>query len=34
MNAIKLKEKNGYKIKIIGVETFDDVINYLNKIDE
>ncbi len=34
MDAIKLKEKNGYKIKIIGVETFDEVINYLNKIDE
>ena len=31
--AIKLKEKNRYKIKIIGVSTFDEVINYLKEIE-
>ena len=30
--AIKLKEKNKYKIKIIGVSTFDEAIDYLNKL--
>jgi len=27
--VIKLKEKNNYNIEIVGVSTFDDVINYL-----
>lgn len=30
--AIKLKEKNNYKIDIVGVSTFDEVIDYLNKL--
>ena len=29
--AIKLKEKNNYKIKIIEVKTFEDAIDYLKK---
>lgn len=29
--ALKLKKKNNYKIKIIGVSTFDEVIEYLKK---
>lgn len=29
--ALKVKKDNNYKIKIIGVDTFDEVINYLNK---
>ena len=29
--AIKLKEKNNYKIKIIEVKTFEDAIYYLKK---
>ena len=29
--AIKLKEKNNYKIEILGVSTFDEVIEYLTK---
>lgn len=31
--AIKLKEKNKYKIEIVSVETIDDAINYLRGID-
>ena len=27
--AIKLKEENNYEIEIVGVETFDDALNYL-----
>ena len=31
--AIKEKEKNKYNIKIYGVDTFEDAINYLKKLD-
>lgn len=30
--AIKIKERFSYDIKIIGVDTFDDALNYLNNI--
>ncbi len=30
--AMKEKEKNKYKIKIVGVDTFDDALTYLEKI--
>ena len=32
--AIKLKKKYKYKIKIVEVKTFDDALNYLQKIKE
>lgn len=32
-DAIKLKNKNNYKIDIIGASTFDEVIDHLNKLD-
>ena len=31
-DAIKLKKEKKYKIKVIGVDTFEDALNYLNKI--
>ena len=31
--AIKIKKEKNYKIKIVGVSTFDEVINYLDKIE-
>jgi PDZ domain-containing protein len=30
--ALKLKNENNYKIEILGVSTFDDVINYLKNV--
>ena len=32
--AMKLKKKNKYNIKIIGVSTFDEVINYLKNVEK
>ena len=31
--ALKVKKKNHYKIKIVGVSTFDEALNYLQKKD-
>jgi len=32
--AIKTKKNNNYDIEIVSIETFDDVINYLNRYDK
>ena len=32
--AIKLKKKNNYKIKVVEVKTIDDALNYLDKLKE
>lgn len=31
--AVKLKKEKNYKIEIVGIDTFDDAIKYLEKID-
>ena len=32
--ALKLKQKYNYNIEIIGVSTFDEVIEYLNNVEK